>query len=66
LAKLNEKLASSTQRLTKLKNVQGAWMRLESLRKDIASIKENVDKYKTDKQDAASKTELVSDIQGTI
>lgn len=57
---MKEKLAKFTEHLGKLKAVQGPWMRLENVKKDIASIQQTVDKYKSDKENAASKADVAT------
>lgn len=53
-------------RLNKLKTVQGAWIKLEQLRKDISGVKATVNQLNAEREIAAKKAEVASNEQREV
>lgn len=63
---MESSLAKLNIRITKLKSVQGAWIRLEQLRNDIAGIQSTVNALAVEKENATKKAELASNEQAEV
>lgn len=59
-AQLDSSLSKYNSRLIKLKSVQGSWIKLESLRKDIAAVEATVKAYSEGKEKAMNKFDVAS------
>ncbi|KAI7892510.1 uncharacterized protein EV154DRAFT_537478 [Mucor mucedo] len=59
-------LAKLDVRLTKLKSVQGAWIKLEQLKSDIAGIQATVDSLTAEKETATAKAEIAATEQAEV
>lgn len=59
-AQLDASLKKYNARLERLKSVQGSWIKLESLRKDIASVEATVKAYSEAKEKAMNKFDVAS------
>ncbi|KAI9280726.1 hypothetical protein BY458DRAFT_430486 [Sporodiniella umbellata] len=58
--KLNEKLKQNEEKKTKLRSAQGDWIKLESLRKDVASIEKNLVDFEIEKDGASNRADVAS------
>ncbi|GAA5809421.1 hypothetical protein MFLAVUS_002829 [Mucor flavus] len=59
-------LVNTKRRLSKLKSVQGEWIKLEQLRKDISGIEETVNQLEAERKVAAEKVEVTSTEQRDV
>lgn len=58
--KMKEQLKEIEARKSKLLSAQGTWIKLESLRKDLASISETKDTLEAEKKAAEERNRIVS------
>ncbi|KAG1472956.1 hypothetical protein G6F56_001237 [Rhizopus delemar] len=58
--KLNEKLKLNEEKRTRLRAAQGDWIKLETLKKDIASIEKNLEEFESEKDNASNRADVAS------
>lgn len=59
--KLNEKLKLNEEKRTRLRAAQGDWIKLETLKKDIASIEKNLEEFESEKDNASNRADVVKE-----
>ncbi|KAI7908021.1 uncharacterized protein BX663DRAFT_17763 [Cokeromyces recurvatus] len=57
---LKNQLAIMENKKKKLKDAQGTWINLETVRKDLATVKESVDTFEAEKEEATNKADIAS------
>lgn len=60
LKKMKEQLKEIEIKRAKLLSAQGTWIKLESLNKDLASVKETTDSFEKDRENSVNKADIVS------
>jgi hypothetical protein len=60
LKKMKEQLKEIEIKRAKLLSAQGTWIKLESLNKDLASVKETMDSFEKDRENSVNKADIVS------
>lgn len=60
LKKMKEQLKEIEIKRAKLLSAQGTWIKLESLSKDLASVKETMDSFEKDRENSVNKADIVT------
>lgn len=60
LKKMKEQLKEIEIKRAKLLSAQGTWIKLESLNKELASVKETMDSFEKDRENSVNKADIVT------
>lgn len=60
LNKMKDQLKEIENKRAKLLSAQGTWIKMESLNKDLATVKETMDTFEAEREKCVNKADIVS------